>query len=217
MATKKGESQYSTNQNKYKNGEKLVFLGDSIVANFLRHDHLWIWNMYFMNALNFATGGERVEDVLCRVKYGEDIPDDTEMVIILVGTNNIHDTIPVDIANGILAIALEITKICSNVNIIICGLLPRDLKNTEVRNNINLVNKHLEYQCSYSDIRNLGYLAPDNGWIRADGSLHENLYYEDHLHLIGTGYLKLSRCIICKLKEFNKNIVVTENVSKQFV
>ena len=112
---------------------KTLLIGDSIIKNFQRH-YYPIWERYFQqfSTINVGISGDRAEQVLYRVQNGE-IVRNLETVVIHVGTNNIDRNKPKDIANCILLIAKEFLQAKSNVDVIVTGLLPRDLHHTPRR------------------------------------------------------------------------------------
>lgn len=172
----------------------VLLIGDSLISGLARYPR--IWNKYFspLKALNFGIGGDRTQHVLWRVENGE-IPLNTQMVVIQVGTNNTDRDDPKDIANGIASIAMVFQESKPNSKIIICGLLPRDLEPSWRREACTKVNKYLKRICSSGHIRNFYYLKPDADWILPDGMLNAQYYFHDYLHLVEEGDEKFAKAI----------------------
>ena len=130
--------------------------------------------------MNCGVGGNRIQHVLWRalnlsvssnLKYN-----------VLCGTNNLLLDSSKDIADGIFEIArsLEINYSC--VNVIICGILPRDDSWSVNRVSIKKVNHILKLKCCKSSYT---FVSCDRGWTLVHGSLNADLYYSDRLHLQG--------------------------------
>ena len=96
--------------------------------------------------INLGNSGDRVENVLWCAR---EIPfiSSLENVVILCGTNNINEDSPYDIAQGLITIASALKNQPSNLNIFICGILPRDGYCSINRLTINEINDLLESRC----------------------------------------------------------------------
>ena len=102
-----------------------IFIGDSLVKKFSRHSSS-IFKKNFPKYLHFGIGGDKVENIVYRVKnYG--IPKIVNNVIILAGTNNLSaDHSPVAVAKAVIDLADVIHSTSTVVGkIIISSILPR--------------------------------------------------------------------------------------------
>ena len=99
--------------------------------------------------MNCGIGGDRLQDVLWRT-LNVPASQNIKNVVVLCGTNNLLLDSPKDIADGILEIArsFEINYTC--VNVIICGILPRDDSWSVNRVYIKKVNQILKLKCCES-------------------------------------------------------------------
>ena len=88
-----------------------------------------IWKNYFRDALNLGISGDRVENVLWRA-LDISLPHTTLFVIIHCGTNNVNQSLPEDIAVGVMKIAEFFMKNHPKITNIITGMLPRDKTNS---------------------------------------------------------------------------------------
>ena len=79
-----------------------------------------------------------------------------------------------DIFDGILEIARLFKTNYSCVNVLICGILPRDDSWSVNRASIKEENQILKLKCSESVC-----FCYDSGWTLANGSLNTDLYYSD--------------------------------------
>lgn len=181
----------------------VVLTGDSIIKGLTRYS--WIWKKYFspLKSLNFGIGGDRTQHVLWRLQNGE-LECDPKVIVILCGTNNVDKNGASEIAQGILAIVDFIRNKKPKVNIIVCGILPRDLYPSSRRDKIDDVNEELFEYISFSEElrdENVFFLPPEKGWTVKGDMLDESLYFTDHLHLVEEGDEKLAKSIVRLVKE----------------
>ena len=108
-----------------KNAFETILTGDSIVAGLSRYQNVWDKFLKPLKALNCGVGGDRIQHVLWRA-LNLPVSLNLKNVVVLCGTNNLRLDSPKDIADGILEIARLFETNYSCVNIIICGILPRD-------------------------------------------------------------------------------------------
>ena len=89
--------------------EKLVLIGDSIIANFDKCSD--IFGKFFLpfRTLSFGISGDKIQNVLWRV-YNMTLPESVEYVIIYCGTNNHGHNSPLKIAEGLINIACILKK-----------------------------------------------------------------------------------------------------------
>lgn len=184
----------------------VVLTGDSIIKGLSRYPK--IWRKYFapLKALNFGIGGDKTQHVLWRLQNGE-LECNPKVIVVLCGTNNIDKNSASEIAQGILTIVDFIRNKKPNVSIIVCGILPRDLYPSSRRNKVDDVNEEVFQYISYSDeLQNesVYFLPPEKGWTVRGGTLDENLYFKDHLHLVEEGDEKLAKSITRLVKELLK-------------
>ena len=183
-----------------------LLIGDFLIAGLSRYPN--IWRRYFkpLNAINCGIGGDRIQNVSWR---SNNLPSSPffQNAVILCGTNNIQRDSSEDIVDGILEIALSLKRKYHHLNIVVCGLLPRDANWSVNRIYINEINDYLSYKCGLNDFN---FVKPKD-WTLHNGSLKPNLFYMDNLHLVEEGNMKLSESIINVIKP-NKNIP-TESIS----
>ena len=131
--------------------------------------------------MNCGVGGNRIQHVLWRA-LNLSVSSNLKNNVVLCGTNNLLLDSSKDIADGIFEIArsLEINYSC--VNVIICGILPRDDSWSVNRVSIKRVNHILKLKCCESSYT---FVSCHRGWTLVHGSLNADLYYSDRLHLQG--------------------------------
>ena len=157
--------------------------------------------------MNCGIGGDRIQHVLWRT-LNFPVLSSLKNIVVLCRTNNL----PLDsrkyIADGILEIARSFKTNYSCVNVIICGILPRDDSWSVNRVSIKKVNQILKLKCYESSYTFVSY---DSGWTLANGCLNADLYYSDRLHLVEKGYLKLAESIFNSIEVSNDFICRNHN------
>ena len=102
-----------------------LLLGDSIIAGLARYQI--VWKKYFgsLSAMNLGTGGDRVANVLWRA-ISLSLLSSVPNIAVQCGTNNIWTDSPRGIADCLVDVGIIFRRKSNMVNIIICGLIPRD-------------------------------------------------------------------------------------------
>ena len=120
-------------------------------------------------------------------------------VVILCGTNNLHLDAPEDIADGIIEIGSTFKRLYTNINVFVCGILPRGYYWSINRVYINDVNKILKLKY----VRfSFSYIGEDTDWTLANGSLNPDFFYSDKIHLVEKGNSKLSKSIRKSIEDY---------------
>ena len=163
-----------------KNTFETILIGDSIIAGLSRYQNVWDKFLKPLKALNCGIGGDKIQHVLWRA-LNLPVFSNLKNVVVLCGTNNLLLDWPKDIAGGIPEIARSFKTNYSCINVIICGILPRDDSWSVKRASIKKVNQILKLKCYESSFTFVSY---DSGWILANGSINADLYYSDILHLV---------------------------------
>ena len=165
-----------------------------------------VWNSFFgKNTLNCSIRGDKVENLSWRAENLE-FPPAIRQIVILCGTNNIDANTPTNIANGLLCSTLTMKKRNSVTNVYIIGLLPRDFRETHMRNMIKEVNELIREKCLSISTPRINYIEQDLDWINEGNCHRTKYYYRDRLHLVELGNKKLSNTITKAIKYSNLTI-----------
>ena len=113
--------------------------------------------------------------------------------------NEIDTSSSDEISVVVVTIARSISHRYPNIEIIVSGLLPRDIHWSTRRVKINETNYYLRHYCKKS--KKMTFMRQDPDWTFPDKSLDMDLYHKDHLHLIRNGNMKFSKLIIETLKD----------------
>jgi beta-glucosidase len=164
---------------------RVLFLGDSLAYLFpIVGADIWSKNIAPLQAADFAIGGNLTQQVLWQIDNGELDGLHPQVVVLLIGTNNLDDSAD-NIVRGITRIATEIHSKLPQTHLLLLGILPRDiLPDTPFRRKIITVNRQLAQLDDHVTTHFLdigpAFLAPD-GKMRLDAT-------GDGLHLNSIGY-----------------------------
>ena len=151
--------------------------------------------------MNLGIGGDRAENVLWGA-ISLPLPSSVQNIVVQCGTNNISNDSPRDIADCIVDVGTIFQRKSNTVNIIICGLIPRDECWLVNRLLINKVKDILKYKCHKNGFV---FIVQDNGWTLPNGSLDCSIFYKDSLHLVEQGNVKLAKSIVSTLTAQNNS------------
>ena len=119
---------------------------DSIVAGLRCYPTVWRNFILQYKSVNLGIGGDRIENVLWRIN-DIGLRKSVRSVVILCGTNNIDTSSSDEISVGVVTIARSIFHRYPNIEIIVSGLLPRDIHWSTRRVKINETNDYLRDYC----------------------------------------------------------------------
>lgn len=102
----------------------LLFLGDSITANWRHASQVWKAHFGQYNPANFGIGGDATQHILWRIQQGELDGLHPKVLVLLAGGNNHLQTAP-QILNGINAILAQVHMKLPDTRVLILGILPR--------------------------------------------------------------------------------------------
>ena len=170
----------------------LLFLGDSITAAWATTGAA-VWQRHYgaLRAAYFGIGGDQTEHVLWRVQHGELEGIAPEVIVLLIGTNNLYSNTPAEIAEGIGAILKEIRRRSPRSHVLLMGILPRGRSiGAPERAAIRAVNEIIS---GYADDM-VTYLDIGPHLVDPDGNLRPDLML-DSVHPSEAGYEVWARAI----------------------
>lgn len=131
--------------------------------------------------------GDRTQNLLWRIRYGNYNSCHPANAVIAIGINNLlggSDSAE-DVAQGIIAVANEARKQLPDTRIILLGLLPSGQKgDSEVRKKCDVIHRIL----AKTKIKRVEYINPTKWFTEADGMMKNGLYGGDYIHLTEAGY-----------------------------
>jgi lysophospholipase L1-like esterase len=166
---------------------ELLFLGDSLTD-------LWpavspgSWRrLTKYKPANFGIGADRTEHLLWRIQHGELDGITPNLVVLLIGTNNLGAVIgerPEWAAEGIRQIIDNIRSRLPQTKILLLALFPRDSKNSSLRERVSQVNGAIR---SFADGEHVLFADFGDSFRQPNGELRPELF-SDGLHLTAEGY-----------------------------
>lgn len=162
----------------------LLFLGDSITADWTWANHPQLFDHYFAqyHPANFGIGADRTEHVLWRLDHGELDAIHPKVVVLLIGTNNIGWP-AADIARGVTKIVSVVHQKLPDTKVLLLGIFPRgadpkDHKTAEMREKIRQVNASL---AKLDDGNKTRFLDIGDKFLSADATIAK-IVMPDALH-----------------------------------
>jgi lysophospholipase L1-like esterase len=171
----------------------LLFLGDSITHAWDRHPEIWekAWGDY--DPANFGHGGDQTQHIIWRISQGELDNIRPKVVVLLIGTNNIHHYDAPEIVTAQRKIVGMIHDKLPEAKVLLLAVFPRGPRingRGEVEDHeqhmrkINAINAELATMDNGDSLR---YLDLGPKFMSADGTIATAIM-PDQLHLSAAGY-----------------------------
>ena len=140
------ETHYHQKEFLRKSYASVVVVGDSNVASLRFYPTKWRNFILRHKTINLGIGGDRVENVLWRINNVV-LPKSVTSVVIHCGTNNINTSSSDEISVVVVTIPISISPCYPNIEIIVNGILPRDIHWSTRRVKFNETNDYLRDYC----------------------------------------------------------------------
>jgi len=192
-----------------KNKTQLIFIGDSITAAWRHENNIGAFDKYFgqYSPQNFAIGADTTHGVLRRIKEGNLDGFSPEVVVILIGVNNIawgpRHTVE-QTADGVLQVVQTVHQRMPEARILLMGLLPRG---DEERTGSFRWQKGIEVNAILEnnvDNKHLFYLSIEEQLIEEDGTVKDDVF-RDGVHLSSSGLNVWAEILKPRLEELFDN------------
>jgi alpha-glucuronidase len=176
----------------------IYFEGDSITRRWGATDYPdllanWTRNFFGWNAADFGWGADTIQNILWRLNNGELDGVNPKIIVLLAGTNNVGNTVPLggaeakaaDIARGIQAILRIMETKAPGATIVLTGIFARN-DNLAVMPTINKINDNLS---QFADGKKIRFLNVNDRLADRDGRLFDGMMNAaDKLHPTVKGY-----------------------------
>ena len=136
------ETHYHEKELLRKSYASVVVIGDSIIAVLRCYPTVWRNFIFQYKTVNLEIGGDRIENVLWRINDAV-LPKSIRSVVIPCHTINIDTSSSDEKSVGVVTITRSIFHRYPNIEIIVSGLLPRDIHWSTQRVKINETNDYL--------------------------------------------------------------------------
>lgn len=173
----------------------ILFLGDSITQYWSDPRYgqkVWEHEFLPLKAENFGINGDRIQNVLWRIKNGEAEGLAPKAVVLLVGTNNTgyeKDRVTPrntteEVVKGISATVQELKLRFPMSKILLLGLLPRGKSEAPIRGQISEINRAIQ---SLSDGKHVFFMDIGDKFLGLNGEIPKEIM-PDALHPSEKGY-----------------------------
>jgi lysophospholipase L1-like esterase len=176
----------------------IYFEGDSITRRWGAADYPellanWKQNFFGWNAADFGWGADKIQNILWRLENGELDGVNPKVIVLLVGTNNVGNTMSAggdegkveDITRGIKAVLRVMQTKAPDAAIIVTGIFPRN-DSMAVMPTISKINSNL---ARLADGKKIRYLDINDKLADRDGRLFDGMMNaRDKLHPTIKGY-----------------------------
>jgi len=176
---------------------RVVWLGDSITEWWPRvGEDSWSEHWQPRGSLNLGLGGDSTQHLLWRLRHGALDQLQPRVVVLAIGTNNLHLSGHDDetIVAGIEAVIGELRARLPAADIVVSAILPRGRRGSDpLRGRIRAINAALEQRLADRD----GITLVDAGsrMLGDDGSI-DRAIMRDYLHLTDAGYRRWAGALL---------------------
>lgn len=184
----------------------LLLVGDSITQSWggpgrrVGSPAAAVFQRFFGNIRvgNLGISGDRTQHLLWRIENGTLDGADPQVIVILIGTNNISHDPPTDIATGIDAVVAAARNKAPDALILLHPILPRGKTADDPgRQDVVLVNEQLDH---LGDLEGVEIVDLAEDFLKPDGTIRAKLYSPDALHLSVAGYEAWAKALAPRLR-----------------
>ena len=185
----------------------LIFFGDSITEGWEgAGKEAWEKNYGTRHAVNCGTGGDQTQHLLWRIQNGnvdgldKPVPKDAHpphLAVIMIGTNNMGNDTPEQIAGGVKAILVSLHEKLPHTKVLLLAIFPRSEKPDATREKVASTNKLLQ---PLADGKMVHYLDIGPSFVENDGTISKEIM-PDSLHLSPKGYEVEAKALEPKIHE----------------
>ena len=163
---------------------RILFVGDSITDGW--HDvGAPVWRMHYGNhALNFGLGGDRTEHLLWRLEHSDLSALGAQVVVVLIGTNNLDRDSPQQVAQGVARVVATIHKKLPGAQIVLLSIFPRGESPNPLRRRAAAASRIARRLCPERYVHHLDIGAR---FVGRNGRISPAIM-PDFLHLSARGY-----------------------------
>lgn len=145
-----------------------------------------LWKRYFDGrAANFAFPGDRIQNILWRLKLGQMDGSEPRLIILMAGGSNTPQHSIEEISEGIQFLATEYQRCCPNAKMILMGIPPRGETITDKRRIkvIEINQKTADWCAGHS----MDFLDLTPRMLLPDGTLMKGMH-SDGIHMLTPAY-----------------------------
>jgi len=180
----------------------LLLLGDSILYGWNWPGRPELWRQYFghFRTANLAISGDYIQHLLWRIENGNLSPFSPQLIILLIGANNLDEYEPAEINKGVMKIMNRLKRLCPESSILLTGLFPRgQMPDDPMRARIIQTNDFLRMQIEPGRVF---FDDPGPELLNPDGSMSKRMFY-DWCHPNIEGYKTWALHLVKRLNEMH--------------
>lgn len=171
----------------------VLFLGDSITAGWTKAPA--VWEQYYgrFQPANFGIPGDATQHVLWRITHGEIDGISPQVVVLMLGTNNIMTHSAAEIAAADKLIVRTLREKLPHTKVLLLGLFPRGPRkaanggwddSVQAMASVRAINREL---ATLDDGRDVRYLDLSAAFVGSEGKIATDIM-PDQLHPSPKGY-----------------------------
>ncbi len=177
---------------------KIIFDGDSI-TNRWETTGRDTWTLFGGQTADFGIEGDRTENLLWRLSKGQVDGMDPNLVVLMIGTNNVARDSPEEIAEGIRSVVAEYETRCPHAHIALMAVFPRGrTPGDPSRVKVEAVN-HLV--SALDDGQRVSFVDIGPSLVEPDGSISAKTM-PDYLHPAAQGYVIWAEALKALLEKY---------------
>jgi platelet-activating factor acetylhydrolase IB subunit beta/gamma len=163
-----------------------------------------------LGCLNLGIGGDQTQHVLWRIANGElafvEPTNEPKLVVLLVGTNNVSHTAE-QVAEGVLAIVVEIVSRLIETRVLVVPVPPRGRHINVQRERIVSINERVRrgVEAMREGRVHVVPSARCHEFVNAEDGTISHLDMFDYLHFTNDGYRKFCRPILEQIRHLTNN------------
>ena len=175
-----------------KGNPQVVFLGDSITANYA-YSPSWAARIAPLGVRDFGIGGSATQNLLWLLNTGVLNGTSPKVIVLMIGIGNIsQEQTPEQTAEGVAASVSTIQRLQPQARILLLGILPAGFQADDpVHTRVAQANKLI---AGLADGTNVQFLDAGSAFLQADGSISPAVM-ADGLHPTPLGYQILTGAI----------------------
>lgn len=179
----------------------VLMLGDSILHGWEWPGRPAVWQRCLggYSVANLAVSGDYIQHLLWRIEHGDIGSFSPDIVLLLIGANNIDEYEALEICKGVMKILNRVRRSCPAARVVLTGLFPRGREpGTALRDKIRMVNEGLSVM---SDGGQVIFHDPGVELLESDGSMERRMFY-DYCHPNIAGYRRWGESLSVLFKSF---------------
>lgn len=177
----------------------VLLVGDSITIQWGND-----WNKHFptFKTANIGIGGDKTQNVLWRLDHGACDALQPAHIVLMIGNNNMFFTPETGTraaAEGIVMCARNLHERFPNAHLVLTKILPAHHPGHRFYEDIKRTNEHL-VNLLPADLGTFSLLDLTRDFTKADGTILQELYQTDQIHLSPLGYERYAERLAPLLK-----------------